>query len=60
VIPVGNIEITVSEELLGTLDIQAVDVLSGEELSTTRDKNVVKIKVPVLQEYRLIHIRPRR
>ncbi len=60
VIPVGNIKITVSEKLLDTLDVQAVDVLSGEELSTTRDKNVVKIKVPLLEEYRLIHIRPRR
>ena len=60
VIPVENVEITVSEELLGTLDIQAVDVLSGEQLSIARDGNKARIKVPVLQEYRLIHIRPRR
>ncbi len=59
VIPVRNVSIKVSRELIGTDRIGAREVVSGEELEIGEEAGYLVVKIGEIGEYSLVYIYPK-
>jgi len=59
IIPVRNVTIRISKQLLGDVEVRAMDVIREEEFDVTYEKNHIIVRVPTIDEYRLVNITPK-